>query len=522
MRTRTILVMAIAGMLAPGSSTRADEPGASRFPKCIPLSSTEVVVGEVACQRIDSAAIGGVSAFTYYVPPACGPASRCPTLYLLHGLGFDYRTMVGTRESPSAWVRALTSGPPVDPNRVADPWRYADPAGWIPLEPIDFILVAPHGHTVPGGYGLKAEMESFWVDWNPRYALGGDSQRYATPPPRFASFIVDELIPWVESHLPASSGRAGRAISGADTGGYGSYLFGLQRPDLWSSVGSVSGDPDVVPVPGPDPIHGANDLPGVSRPELPYMRLPGLRPAAFDELLLNVSSETGVTYALGDPGSDPAYIRGNMPLHLATNGRASAGGQPSLYLRANVGDAVPRRAEDAANPFAMAVEQAVEAILLANNLRMEAELEYQGVPHEFEIHPGTESNVYRNPFLRAHLAALYAHVRRRDGGGSPPPPPASFDYRSIARSFAVWGWSFGVERKATEFLNLLDVSCRGLTLQGTGVVTVTVPTSCGTGLDGKRVFDVDLGPGSPTDEQAGASAVPGYSTRVSLELSSLE
>ncbi len=516
--TSVIMCTMAAALLAPGSSRGAEEPAFAA--ECLPVDPPQVVIGEVTCRRFASGALGGVTAFTYYVPPACGPESRCPTLYLLSGLGFDYREMVGTTAAPSAWVHALTSGPPVDPSRVADPWNYADPAGWIPLDPIDLILVAPHDRTVAGGYGPAEGMEGYWVDWNPRYAGDGDSERYPTPPPRFQTHIVDELLPWVETNLPALSGRAGRAISGTDTGGFGSYLLGLQRPDLWSGVGSVSGAPDIIPVPGLAPAAGGEALAGIPRPDLPYMPTPS-RPAAVDSILLGTHPYNSASIALGDPVSDQAYIRGNMPRHLVMNALASAGGQPSVYLRATVGDAVPRRVEDAADPVELAVAQAVEVILLANNLSMEAALRSEGVPHEFEIHPGINAKVYRNPFLRAHLAALYERVQHRDGAGAPPPSPASFDFRSIARSFGVWGWTFDVHREATEFLNLQSVSCGGLTLQGTGLVTVSVPQACGTGLDGERAFTVDLGPGSPADEYAGASALPVYSTRVSLVLSPL-
>ncbi len=521
--TPTVMARAVAtallilGAITPGVSRGAEEP----FAECLPLESPEVVVGEVACQRIQSDAIGGVTAVAYYVPPACTAAARCPTLYLLHPGGYDYRKMLGTREAPSTWVRALTAGPPVDPSQVPDPWNYADPDGWIPLDPIEFILVAPHGRTVPGGYGLRPGMEGFWADWNPRYAAGGDAERYSTPPPRFESMMLDELIPWVESTLTALPGRAARAISGTAIGGYGSYLLGLRHPDVWSSVGAFSGAQDLIPAPAVDPLHADVTAPGLTGLGVPYQPIPVVRPAAFDEFIQGVNGEAGVTYVLGDPSSDAAYIRGNMPRHLAMNARASAGGTPSVYLRATVNDAIPRRAEDFSDPFGGIVATAVQGILLASNLSMEAAFENQGVHREFEIHPGLESDPYFDPFVRAHLAALYAHVRHHDGGGSPPPAADSFDYRSIDRTFTIWDWSFRVERDAAEFLHLFDVSCRGLTLQGTGLVTVTVPDACSSGLDGEPVFSIDLGPGSSTDDVAGAGSVPGYGARVTITLTPL-
>ena len=73
-------------------------------------------------------------------------------------------------------------------------------------------------------------------------------------------------------------------------------------------------------------------------------------------------------------------------------------------------------------------------------------------------------------------------------------------------------------REPVEFLTLNEVSCDGLTLRGSGAVTVTVPEPCGTTLNGKSTFDVDLGPSWPVDEPAGASDFTIYGVSVRVEL----
>lgn len=173
--------------------------------------------------------------------------SHLPVLYLLHGFGGDYRSMLGTADQPSSWVHALNQRPPSDPRASSTPWTLIDPATWVPAPPIDMILVAPHGRTVPDGYGPRPDIDSYWTDWNPRYAVGGDDPKYATPAPRFSRFLVDELIPYVEQHFPAGSGRDWRALAGTSLGGFGAYKNGLQHPDVFTSMGSVSGhDPVTV------------------------------------------------------------------------------------------------------------------------------------------------------------------------------------------------------------------------------------------------------------------------------------
>jgi S-formylglutathione hydrolase FrmB len=423
--------------------------------------------------------------------------------------------MLGTAARPSAWVKALTSGPATDPGSVSDPWTLEDPAGWVQQAPIGFILVAPHGQTIEGGYGPVGGVDGFWTDWNPRFARGGDSQRYDTPPPRFESYVTRELMPFVERYLPAGSGRAWRAMAGESLGGFGSYKLGLQHPDLWSTIGSVSGPHNFLFAPVPDPL--SIEVPVAVAPPvaLPYQPLPNVTSAIPLTALPEQARGFPVSFLVfGDPAGDQARYRGNMPRDLAMNARAKAGDVWSLHIRGFVNDAVPRRAEDLGPSYP--VSQAFETIVLSMNLGMELAFQMAGVEHGFEIHPGLHDRVYWNPFLREQIAAQYARVRHVDGRGGPTPMPTLFDYRSIANDFTIWGWSLHVARDPVEFLTLTNVSCKGLTLRGTGVVTVKVAASCRTK---QRMLTVDLGPSLPVDEPGGASDVPAYGRTVRVDLS---
>jgi S-formylglutathione hydrolase FrmB len=262
--------------LPSNAATAASQP--SFFAGCAaPGPRPTVVVGKVSCQELPSAALGGTTAFSYYLPPDCAPdgGRRCPVLYLLHGFGGDYTSMLGTAAHPSAWVAGLSSAPPVDPHSVADPWDYADPTHWVPRPALDLILVAPDGRTVPGGFGPAAGVDGFWVDWNPRYATSGDEPRYHSPAPGFATDVFDEILPYVESHLPTRSGREWRALAGTSLGGYGSYQIGLVHPDLWSSLGSVSGALNIMLLPGPDPSRVGSPAGAQPPATVPYHSLPG-------------------------------------------------------------------------------------------------------------------------------------------------------------------------------------------------------------------------------------------------------
>src|SRR6185312_3471393 len=168
--------LALAAGIVPGTLPRVQAASASpvavQFPGCQAPSSGRlaVVVGLVTCVETPSRLLGGTTALSYFVPPGCAPdrGRRCPTLYLLHGFGGDYASMLGTAPAPAAWVAALERTPPTAPEDSAAPWTESDPSRWKPAPALDMVLVAPDGRTTPGGYGPGAGLEGYWADWNPR------------------------------------------------------------------------------------------------------------------------------------------------------------------------------------------------------------------------------------------------------------------------------------------------------------------------------------------------------------------
>lgn len=514
MSIRRAVVVACAGLVAaavPALATAA-EPAPAAFEDCAAPDSRSVVIGSVACQLVTSERVGGDVPVSYYVPPACAPPTGrpCAVAYLLHGFGGSYRSLLGSAAAPSAWVTALSAGPPVDVESDPEPWRYADRSLWVPRTPLPIILVAPHGRTLAGGFGPGPDIDSFWTDWNPEYAAGGRQPQYDTPAPRFEGFLLDELIPWVERTLPAIGGRSGRIVDGESLGGYGSYRLALTHPDRFASAGSISGAHNFLFAPGVDPV--AVPVAGTGAPvAVAPVELPGIAPAGVPVAALpaQVQGFAAAFYALGDPATDQAYYRGNMPRDLALNARAhDADGRQLLHLRAMVNDAVPRRSQDATDASGIALE----TIVLPMNAEMQAAFVGQGVDSTLLLHPGLHSRPYRDPYLRDqlehHLAALAGADRR----------PERFDFRSISDDFRIWGWRFQVERSVTEFLELREVGCDGFTVRGTGIVTVTVAPACRSRLHGPPVIVVDLGPSNAIDEPAGVGAIPAYGRTVHVDL----
>jgi S-formylglutathione hydrolase FrmB len=483
-------------------------------------TAVAVTVGAVACQELSSHLLGnGVPApFEYYVPPQCAPTLgvRCPVLYLLHGFGGDYTEMLSTPgTTSSAWIQALTKQPPA--GFESAPWKYANPSTWVPApKALNIILVAPLGQTLPGGYGPGPGQDSYYADWNPRFAKGGDEQRYDTPPPKFESYLTSELPAFVEANLPAGTGRNYRAVAGVSLGGFGAYKLGLQHPDVWTSMISVSGAHNFLFAPAPQP--GTVTLPVGVQPPVPvqYTPLPAASGAAAGAPLPSqVGTFITALDAFGDPVADQAYFRNNMPTDLAMNGRAyDKKGAQVFGIDGFVNDMTPAQtlSGDTSAIQSDLSSEPFENIVFPMNLDMEAGFAQQNVANTFAIHRGNHSDRYRNAWFRG----LEEFAASRTAIGTPPSRPAVFDYRTANRDFSIWDWHFTVDRQPTEFLTLRSVSCDGLTLQGTGRVTFTAAPSCG--LGNHSTFTVDLGPPQATDEPLGLGATPVYGRTVHLTL----
>lgn len=128
-----------------------------------------------------------------YLPPGFNPVTqRYPVIYLLHGMS----------GSPSSFWDSLQLA------RVADT-VIADGAP-------PFIVVMPvAGPTVHRGRG----------EW------AGAWERY----------VVDDVVPWVDAHLPTRPLASARALEGLSAGGFGAVDIGLRHPGLFGTLGSWGG-----------------------------------------------------------------------------------------------------------------------------------------------------------------------------------------------------------------------------------------------------------------------------------------
>jgi S-formylglutathione hydrolase FrmB len=71
--------------------------------------------------------------------------------------------------------------------------------------------------------------------------LGGNQYINSTAMGRYEDFVVDEVVPFVESQFKCG-GAGRRAVFGKSSGGYGAIIHGMRRPDVWAGLACHSGD----------------------------------------------------------------------------------------------------------------------------------------------------------------------------------------------------------------------------------------------------------------------------------------
>jgi S-formylglutathione hydrolase FrmB len=386
------------------------------------------------------------------LPPgySTSPHARYHVLYLLHGSGGSY----------TDWI---THGAD---KILAGGYRSAD------LPPA--ITVTPTGGV-----------EGYYTDW-----YGRDlDQPSEGPPPGWATFDLDELIPFIDGHYRTIAARDGRAIAGLSMGGFGATSLPARRPDLFSVAGSFSGADDI-------------DYDYPYENNLLYATDPAFTGGAPDVCIWG----NALTERVHWEAVDPTYLALNLaPVRLFV---ASGNGTPGPY-----DSLAPSQA-----PATLAAA-ATESDIWSMNQGFVTALGQAGVAHtDYFYGAGTHSWPYWERDLEHFLPFLAA------GWAHPAPAPRSFTYRSEAPAFSVWGWSFAAQRSVAEFTYLSSVRTGGLTVAGSGTLRVMtarlyrphsrwVLRTAGTrrvlraSAAGRLSFSVDLGP-SHTAQQTSFPAGP--------------
>lgn len=126
------------------------------------------------------------------VPKDYSKKKRYPVVYMLHGFGGNYANYV----TAAPVVKELAT-------------RY------------QMVLVCPDGRN------------SFYLDSPVDSTVS------------YESFIINDLVPYVDAHYSTKTDRRMRAIQGLSMGGHGAFYLALRHKELFGSIGSMSGCVDL-------------------------------------------------------------------------------------------------------------------------------------------------------------------------------------------------------------------------------------------------------------------------------------
>lgn len=118
--------------------------------------------------------------------------------------------------------------------------------------PVVYLL---HGYS--GNYGTWVKSFKEVLQQVDRYgfiAIGVDGN-YSSwyfdspidPTFKYETYIIDELVPFIDKKYKTIASREGRAISGLSMGGHGSLYLSLKHQDVFGAAGSMSGGVDIRP-----------------------------------------------------------------------------------------------------------------------------------------------------------------------------------------------------------------------------------------------------------------------------------
>ena len=147
----------------------------------------------IECRSAPSKLLNHRVQYCVLLPPSydSDKARRYPVVYFLHGLGQNEQAMIDS----GGW------------NLTQDMWEQTQIG--------EFLIVAPDGDR------------SFFIN-------SRDRKR------PYEDFLVDELLPFIDSRYRTKPGRHNRGIAGVSMGGYGALHLALRHPDLFGSVSANS------------------------------------------------------------------------------------------------------------------------------------------------------------------------------------------------------------------------------------------------------------------------------------------
>jgi len=150
---------------------------------------------------VDSKLLGREMHASVYLPPGYSTSVPYPVLYLFHGYGGSYGDYAAYLSLQSVTDRLIQSGR-IDPLIIVEP-EYGNSFG---------VNSKPDEGRDPGGVSIGP----------------------------YEDYLIQEIIPYVDTHYSTQTDRAGRYIGGISMGGYASLYLGLTHHDRFSRIGAHS------------------------------------------------------------------------------------------------------------------------------------------------------------------------------------------------------------------------------------------------------------------------------------------
>ncbi|HZT65661.1 MAG TPA: alpha/beta hydrolase family protein [Acidimicrobiales bacterium] len=282
--------------------------------------------------------------------------------------------------------------------------------------------------TVMPDVGFNGDGGFWFTNWVDRATTHGPSQ--------FEDYLVNQLVPWTDLNLRTIAARDGRAVAGLSQGGYGSTEMAARHPDMFVSMASFSGAPEIER----DPEVFAGAIGVIEAIEVGEDQVP-----PFSEL--------------GNPALDLINWQGHDPATLLENLRGM-----SIDLWTGTGADGPY--DSGPNPGA----SGIEALVYQSTEHFHQHLVAQGIPDYYDNYVyGTHSFPYWARDLRQYVPMMmgdFAHPRR----------PAVISYTTIDARWSQWGYTVTLRRSAAqEFSSLTGGTPSGFVLSGSGHATVVTP-----------------------------------------------
>jgi enterochelin esterase-like enzyme len=163
----------------------------------------DIPKGKLETITYNSKSIGVDRKAVVYLPPNYDPKQQYPVLYLMHGIGGN----------ETHWTTLCAANKVLD-NLIAD------------KKAVPMIIVMPNGRAT-----AEPPSNNIMSDFN-YYAF-------------FEKDLLQDLMPYIESHYSVKTDRDNRAITGLSMGGGQGLNFGINNIDKFAWVGGFSSAPNL-------------------------------------------------------------------------------------------------------------------------------------------------------------------------------------------------------------------------------------------------------------------------------------